>query len=68
VSAQEFSRSFIHKKKRYRAVFKSRPFREGLEVSVAVGEKVIRIGDLGLGVEAAIQKLRAEIDKIFGIE
>ncbi len=64
MSVEDFTRIFSHRKKRYRAFFRRRPFREGLEVSLQVGEHTIRIGELGLGEKATIQKLKAEIDKL----
>ena len=45
------------------ARFIQRPFREGLEVEVDVDGRTIRVGELGLGEEALINKVRAEIEK-----
>ena len=45
----------------YEAHFSRRPFREGCEVTVQVGDEVIRLGDLGLGEQALIERLRGEI-------
>jgi len=57
-----FSKRFSHRGKRYTARFFKRPFREGLEVTVTVGDHLITVGELGLGEKATINKLKAEID------
>ena len=57
-------RRFTHRKQRYTAVFRARPFREGREVTVAVGGHTIRVGELGLGERATIERLKHEIDEL----
>jgi hypothetical protein len=65
VSAVEIRRKrFKHHGISYVAVFKKRPFREGLEVSVTLPSgSVLSVGELGLGEKALIEKLKAEIDR-----
>ena len=55
---------FQHRGKRYRAEFLARPFREGQEVRVQVGNKALTVAEFGLGEKAAISKLKAEIDRL----
>ncbi len=62
---ERFTKRFSHRGVRYLAVFYRRPFREGLEVSLEVRGKTIRVGELGLGERALIEKLKAEIDREF---
>jgi len=59
---EHFTRRFQHKKVQYKAVFSRRPFREGLEVTVVVGESTIRVAELGLGEKALLLKVKSIID------
>jgi hypothetical protein len=63
---EKFSRRFQHKKKRYTAVFLRRPFREGLEVSVKLGDQTLRVAELGLGEKALLLRLKGLIDSALG--
>ena len=60
---ERYSKRFSYRGQRYTARFYRRPFREGLEVSIQIGSKTIRVGELGLGEKALIEKLKAEIDR-----
>ena len=48
----------------FRVVFSERPFREGLQVSTMVGATPLVIAELGLGEQAALERLRAEILRV----
>lgn len=52
---------------RYRVRFEKRPFREGCEVVVydaTSGDKLFSVGELGLGTEATLERVRLEIQKL----
>jgi hypothetical protein len=63
----KWTEDFEHRGVTYQAQFTRRPFREGLEVSVVVGEETLKIAELGLGTNAVISKLRARIDEFLGL-
>ena len=63
---ERFTRRFQHRNKRYTAVFIRRPFREGLEVSVKVGQETLRVAELGLGEKALVLRLKGLIDSALG--
>lgn len=64
MNVETYSKNFSHNGKSYNAVFIKRPFREGLEVSVEIEkDKVLRVGELGLGELALIERLKAEIER-----
>ena len=65
---EKWTEDFEHRGVTYQAQFIRRPFREGLEVTVLVGDKTLRIAELGLGTNALISKLRSRIDELLGIE
>jgi hypothetical protein len=46
------------------ATFTRRPFREGLQASVDVHGTRVELGELGLGEQALIERLTAEIERI----
>jgi hypothetical protein len=50
----------------YRVDIIRRPFREGLEARILIGDKVITIAELGLGEYALLEKARAAILKEIG--
>ena len=55
---------FEHHGVNYKATLESKPFREGrIAVLKLPDGKVIRVGELGFGGLAVIEKLKAEIDK-----
>ena len=41
--------------------FIKRPFREGIEAKVTLGDKTVTIAELGLGEQALIERIRGEI-------
>lgn len=55
-------REVIHDGVRYTLKYRSRPFREGKEVSVVVGDVEIKVGELGLGERALEERVRALIE------
>ena len=59
---ERYTKRFQHRGVRSTAVFLRRPFREGLEVTVTVGDATIRVAELGLGERALIARLKALID------
>lgn len=59
---------FEHRGKQFIARTFSRPFREGQEVTVELGTRTVRIAELGFGEQATIEKLKAELDKIWDEE
>lgn len=56
------TRWFQHKGVRYQIRFIRRPFREGLEAVVRVGDRELRVAELGLGEKALIAKMKVLID------
>jgi hypothetical protein len=42
----------------YRAIFIKRPFREGLEVRVALPDGTVSVAELGLGETALLERVR----------
>jgi len=63
-NAENWSKRFTHLGREFKAHFRKRAFREGLEVSLEVEGQTLRIAELGLGEKAIIEKLKAQIDKI----
>jgi hypothetical protein len=45
----------------FEAVFARRPFREGLEVQVAVGDDVLRFAEYGFGETALLEKVKTRV-------
>jgi hypothetical protein len=41
--------------------FIKRPFREGIEAKVTLGDRTVTIAELGLGEQALIERIRGEI-------
>jgi len=41
--------------------FIKRPFREGIEAKVTLGDKTVTLAELGLGEQALIERIRGEI-------
>jgi hypothetical protein len=64
---EKWTEQFEHRGTTYSAEFVRRPFREGLEVSVLVGEDILKIAELGLGSNALVEKLRSMIDQHLGL-
>ena len=59
-----YSRVVRHRGVSYKVRFSKRPFREGLEVAVKLRDgTVLRVGELGLGEQALLEKLGGEIDR-----
>ena len=60
-----YRKNFRYRGRSYQAQFIKRPFREGLEVSVRLGNgERLRIGELGLGEHALLERICGEIDRI----
>jgi len=55
---------FEHNGQTYSARLVSRPFREGQEAILVVGEQTITIAELGFGDLALIERFKAELDKL----
>ena len=60
--SETWSEEIQHKGEIYQAQFTQRPFREGLEVIVNTAKGPLRISELGLGREAVLSKIKAELD------
>jgi hypothetical protein len=53
-----------YQKTRYTLELIKRPFREGYEAYLTVGERVISLGELGLGKRALRERAKEEIKRI----
>ncbi len=54
--------------KNYALTFRKRPFREGLEVELMLGEQLIKIAEFGLGREALIEKVTEHVGNYLKIQ
>ena len=61
---KRWTREFEHRGRRHRAEFIQRPFREGLEVRLTAAGEVICLAELGLGEQALVARLKAELDRL----
>lgn len=66
MSEEEWTVRFEVDGQPYDAHFVRRPFREGLEVSVEVGDATITLAELGYGEAAILQALEERIRKLVG--
>jgi hypothetical protein len=56
-----WSRSFEVEGRMFEAVFSRRPFREGLEVTIEVDGKTLRLAEFGFGETAMLEKAKAAV-------
>jgi hypothetical protein len=58
---ESFTRTLAIDDRSFEVHFRRRPFREGFEVQVDLGSRIVRCGELGLGEHAALEWMRGAL-------